>query len=417
MFQGKQCVIHGADHVKENKICQDAAKVCEAEHFSVAAVSDGHGGTKYIRSDVGSKLAVETAVETVCKFMEDFDGFTGAIEENSEYVLQKMERYFISGWNEKIEKHYKDHELTEDEKAILNPLQEKEEKEIEWQSFYGCTVLIAVLAEGYCYGMLVGDGTFAVVYEDGTVSIPIEDPYSVANMTSSVCSKQCIDTFQHFYEKKQPLSMTVSSDGLCKSFESMDSLKDYHIRLTYMMNTEQFLTSLEKNLQNFTEKGSGDDISVATVFDSEQIEEQKEVLLKRIEEGEALEQQHKKERELKKLQAEQERAARELEMERAETEGAQKKLEQGEAELEEKQKKLNEKEAELEEKQKKLNEKETELEEKQKKLNEKQIKLEQKEEKLLEKEDRLRRQAKRLQQVQQCRKEMLQVIEKHWIIR
>ncbi len=288
MFQGIQCVVHGADHIKANKICQDAAGVCEREHFAVAVISDGHGGSKYIRSDVGSKYAVDAAIETVCAYMEDYESFTTAIGKNADYILNQMERYFITKWNEKIEIHKDDHELTNTEREILDKI--KDNKNIDWHSYYGCTVLIAVMAEGYHYGMLVGDGTFAVVSEDGAVTIPIEDPYSVANMTSSVCDKQCKDKFQHYYEEKQPLSMTVSSDGLCKSFGSEESLKDYHLRLSYMMNTEQFKVSLEKNLQNFTQKGSGDDISVATIFAPESLNEKKPMLLQLIEEKKKQEQ-------------------------------------------------------------------------------------------------------------------------------
>jgi len=293
MFQGVQCVIQGADHIKANKICQDAAKICEQDHFAVASVSDGHGGAKYIRSDIGSKYAVEAAVETVCAYMEDYERFTDAIRKNSDYILNQMECHFITKWNNMIEIHRDAHELTDAEREILDKVKEKENREADWHSWYGCTVLCAVMAEGYSYGMLVGDGTLAAVYEDGMVSIPIEDPYSVANMTSSVCDKQCKDKFQHYYEEKQPLSMTVSSDGLCKSFGSDESLKDYHLRLSYMMNTEQFVSSLEKNLQNFTQKGSGDDISVATVFPPEVINEKKTMLFQLIEEKKKLEQERK----------------------------------------------------------------------------------------------------------------------------
>lgn len=295
MFRGVQCVVQGADHIKANKICQDAATVYEADHFAVAAVSDGHGGAKYIRSDVGAKLAVAAAVETVTSYMKDYDAFCEAMKKDSDYVLNQMERFFLTEWNEKIEDHHDANVLTEAEQAILTKAQEKSKsnKPIDWHSYYGCTVLIAVLAEGFSYGMLIGDGTYAVVYDDATVTLPIEDPYSVANMTSSVCDKQSKDKFQHYYEEKQPISLTVSSDGLCKSFGSEESLKDYHVRLTYMMDSEQFANSLEKNLLNFTQKGSGDDISVASVFSPELLTAKKDFLLKEIEEKKKIEQERR----------------------------------------------------------------------------------------------------------------------------
>ena len=209
MFQGIQCVVQGADHIKYNKICQDAAGELVKEHYAAAAVSDGHGGSKYIRSEIGSRFAVQAALDTISAFMEDYEGFTAAIRKNPDYILNRMECYFIAKWNEKIEIHHDDHELTPEEKKIIEKENEKSGREVDWHSYYGCTVLIAVMAEGYSYGMLVGDGTFAVVYDDGTVSVPIEDPYSVANMTSSVCDKQSKDRFQHYFEDRQPLSITA----------------------------------------------------------------------------------------------------------------------------------------------------------------------------------------------------------------
>ncbi len=334
MFQGIQCVVHGADHIKANKICQDAAGVCERERFAAAVVSDGHGGSKYIRSDIGSKYAVDAAIETVCAYMEDFDSFTAAIEKNADYILNRMECYFITKWNEKIEIYNDNHELTDSERKILDKIREKDGKNVDWHSYYGCTVLIAVIAEGYSFGMLVGDGTFAVVFEDGTVKIPIDDPYSVANMTSSICDKQCIDKFQHYYEKKQPISLTVSSDGLCKSFGSEESLKDYHLRLSYMMNTEQFKSSLEKNLQNFTQKGSGDDISVAAVFAPDILNEKKPLLLKSIEEKKKIEQMRKEaeEKRIAEVKRQMELARQEEERRRQEEERRRQEEEQRRAE-------------------------------------------------------------------------------------
>ncbi|HEY4609378.1 MAG TPA: protein phosphatase 2C domain-containing protein, partial [Ilumatobacteraceae bacterium] len=51
--------VRGASHERNGKPNQDAVRVVQAKGSTpglVAAVCDGHGGDRYVRSDVGSRL-------------------------------------------------------------------------------------------------------------------------------------------------------------------------------------------------------------------------------------------------------------------------------------------------------------------------------------------------------------------------
>lgn len=59
----KTCI--GYSHIDTNSICQDSSLVYQEEDKSIIVVADGHGGKVYIRSQLGSKLACQAAVEVL----------------------------------------------------------------------------------------------------------------------------------------------------------------------------------------------------------------------------------------------------------------------------------------------------------------------------------------------------------------
>ena len=53
----------GASHEVSGKVCQDYCQAEVTDSYTIGVVSDGHGGDRYFRSDVGSKSAVEATLE------------------------------------------------------------------------------------------------------------------------------------------------------------------------------------------------------------------------------------------------------------------------------------------------------------------------------------------------------------------
>ena len=60
----------GESHKSTNKPCQDCAYAEDSEQLSMAIVSDGHGGERYFRSQIGSKIAVDVTKEAIKFFVE-----------------------------------------------------------------------------------------------------------------------------------------------------------------------------------------------------------------------------------------------------------------------------------------------------------------------------------------------------------
>lgn len=53
----------GASHIAENKVCQDYSISINLDGLCAAVVSDGHGGKRYFRSDVGSETACKITID------------------------------------------------------------------------------------------------------------------------------------------------------------------------------------------------------------------------------------------------------------------------------------------------------------------------------------------------------------------
>ena len=58
----------GDSHIKTCKPCQDYARSVSNEFCSMAIVSDGHGGERYFRSNIGSEYAVKITRKAIDEF-------------------------------------------------------------------------------------------------------------------------------------------------------------------------------------------------------------------------------------------------------------------------------------------------------------------------------------------------------------
>lgn len=262
MFQGIHSTVIGDSHIKKGIVCQDSSGHYVTDSFGIAVVADGHGSAKHFRSDVGSKLAVRITMGLLKNYMARKD-FKEQFLLHPEFILQQMEKQILMKWREAVEVYHEENPLTEEEEKKLEALERRPRTAV----LYGSTVLAAVVAKEFSYGMVLGDGGFVVLDGGGNIFIPIEDKNSHANYTSSLCNTDAIHFFEHWYTEEPPEALFVSTDGLFKSFACEEDFLRYHGLLAHMLTdpgrTER---SLRKNFEKRTREGSGDDISIAMVY-------------------------------------------------------------------------------------------------------------------------------------------------------
>lgn len=301
--------VKGASHVRSGLPNQDAIRWFPESGIGlplILAVSDGHGSAKSFRSDRGSRFAVETAIKVIQEFFlssQSSDLNFSALKDAAQRLLPPR---LVNEWRKAVNK---DLGLSEnDEEKLTNkPNFTDEEKQIlvdkdgeaAWQAVennyflaYGATVLAVLVTDSFIVYIQLGDGDILEVDSKGNTTRPLDrDPNLIANETTSLCMNKAWNEIQVHVElypkgtpKQMPALILVSTDGYSNSFSTDEGFfkigQDY--RQMFKSNlTEEVRQKLEGFLQETSEKGSGDDITLGMIKRLE--EDDRDYLTDRVE--------------------------------------------------------------------------------------------------------------------------------------
>lgn len=260
----------GASHIKENKVCQDFAISFSESKYSVAIVCDGHGGDRYFRSHIGSKTAAEVFLKTIQEVFWN-KGQMEKFETSSDKILQQLITNLIFQWREEVGKDFKSNPFTDSEKSHLS---DKEKSTLEgdgWIKAYGTTMIAVVRTIGFWFGLHIGDGKCVTVSENDEYNEPIPwDDKCFLNSTTSLCDSDASMQFRYLFSKENlPVAIFVGTDGIDDSFSGTQGLNSFYEALLKTIKAkgiEGGLIDLEEYLPKLSEKGSGDDVSVAGII-------------------------------------------------------------------------------------------------------------------------------------------------------
>lgn len=268
MFKGMNVTVMGRSHEENGTVCQDSSDFAVYENYSVAVVADGHGSKKHFRSDVGSKLAVQASLETIAEYMKDYKTFYKVFRNSPNKIIARLQKGIISKWNDKIQEYHESNPITAKEKS---PFSQEEFDKIKIESYYGTTLIIAIMGKDFSIGLQIGDGSLVLISEIGEIQMPITDDEShPANITASMCNSNAYELFNSFYSFNNPIALMVSTDGLYTSFSSRHGFEEYNLlALSLCKNMDNAVVSIKSNLEKRTKYGSRDDISFSIVFDEQ----------------------------------------------------------------------------------------------------------------------------------------------------
>lgn len=273
MFNGFSHSVMGASHEAKGLVCQDSSAYQVGERYAVAVVADGHGSKKHFRSNIGSQAAVEAVLETIERFYVDADEFEKNFPSNHDSIMTNIEKQVISIWNTKILEHLDKNPVTAQEKSAFTP---EEFEAISPESYYGSTLIAAVVGEKFTFGFQIGDGSLVAVFDDGETSMLMDyEESNPANITASMCNSNAASLFDQFYvEDKKVLALYVSTDGLYTSFGCEEDFLDYHTIITSQLtDVEKFKEAVIKNIKKRSHYGTQDDVSLSCVFNSKLVDE------------------------------------------------------------------------------------------------------------------------------------------------
>lgn len=274
--------IQGYAHKSAGKECQDHSVSWQNKYYDAVIVCDGHGGDKYFRSDAGAYLACEAGKKIISAFMEHFWKDKGfrikffSSEKVRDEMFEQLIKAIIQEWNQSVAADFNAWPIEADPRFTALTDAEKTDLQRENSKAYGSTFIAAILCEGFYLILKLGDGN-ACILRDQTVefaekrSETLRDTQLQFNLTTSLCSSMADREFRYAWVK-YPLNsvkgIILTTDGVINSYTSETGyLRFIHNIFSSYIGSD--IKSAHEELENFlhtlSEKGSGDDLSVAVI--------------------------------------------------------------------------------------------------------------------------------------------------------
>lgn len=280
--------------------------------FSLACVSDGHGGAPYFWSQKGAEFAIQTTIELLS---ESIDKIALALEKKDYTKLNaSLSASFVRRWMQKVmedvagtDRAVFEKELNElkqvDEKAwkvycdeldnayalatqyvnlYRNPAEKDKEQvsldkdfsKLDIKSMYGCTIAayFRIKDTPLWYAFKVGDSDILMSFDEEYLKPIPDDPQCYENVTTSLCDNSVVKEFcfpEKKYLERVPKTVFCSSDGVANSFTDEDFLKKFYTKLQFSCDEDgpdKTKSEVKDTLPVLGEKGSGDDISLAGII-------------------------------------------------------------------------------------------------------------------------------------------------------
>ena len=247
----------GAAHRRRGSENQDAIGWSRAgESAIVAAVADGHGSPACFRSAVGAELAVRCAMEALGGFFEQHAEWADAAA-----AARRLAAELAARWREAV-----------DRDVDARPFPEGKEEQAR-RLAYGSTVLAALATPDYVLYLQLGDGDILIVSADGSVARPWPRDYRLLGVeTTSLCGTDAAEETRVAVEARSeawPALIMLATDGYANSFREDDGFLRAGGDLLEMIREdgiERVEADLESWLNEASELGSGDDITVAVLW-------------------------------------------------------------------------------------------------------------------------------------------------------
>lgn len=288
--------IQGYSHILKGRPCEDFSDtyIDEEKKYCIIAVADGHGSDSCFRSNKGSEFAVNAAIDCLKEFADyylgnksDDSGTYSEIKPFVEQIGSKKERdalkkqltdSIIYQWNEKVKKDIEQNPISDEE--IETSGEEyvslyKEGKKLN--HIYGTTLMAALWLNRYLIIIHQGDGRCDVFYDDGSVDQPVPwDDKCHENVTTSMCDDDAAQKIRYAIidtSEKGVAACYLGSDGVEDSYRTMEGTHVFYMKLSNKISDDKndVLNYLDEYLPEFSKLGSGDDVSVAGIVDTNKI--------------------------------------------------------------------------------------------------------------------------------------------------
>ncbi|MCL2015892.1 MAG: protein phosphatase 2C domain-containing protein [Defluviitaleaceae bacterium] len=250
--------VRGAMHIKNNVPCQDAIAIQNTDKYSIVAISDGHGSSSCPHSDEGANIAVQTAITIFGDIFNKPDPLNTLVANKDVWLPKQIEQH----WKSNI---YENHGQ-----------QGRAENNFSYE-LYGATLIVVVAAFNFIFALQIGDGDILTVEEKSTEWLIAPDEI-LGPETNSLCQDECwqymrtrtipLENLETMDENENLPMLLICTDGYTNSFyRDKDFIKagsDFY-SLVQKDGLDYVVANLEDWLNVSSQKGSGDDISLAII--------------------------------------------------------------------------------------------------------------------------------------------------------
>ena len=251
----------GAAHRRAGRPCQDAVlcralRGLEGQPVMVMAVADGHGGRRYRRSEVGSRLACETALAAVQGALAARP-LDGGEEGWRLWLERELPEAIQQGWLEAVAAHWQSDPGEGGFEALL----------------YGSTLGLVVMTPRWWGHTGLGDWDLVRVEADGQARLLEEEnePTALGEATCSLCQPRAASLFarraglHRLDGDAGEFALVLCTDGIRKSCATDG---DFLTLAAWLARGDgeadpDSAGSLAAALDRISREGSGDDVTVA----------------------------------------------------------------------------------------------------------------------------------------------------------
>jgi serine/threonine protein phosphatase PrpC len=246
------CSRRGASHVRKGKPCQDSYALwsgsAQESSSLIAAVADGHGDHLHDLSQIGASLATRAAVQELLSSREDDEEFS-----------RSFPRQITDRWRGCVEQD------AETRPGALVPGMDQD----GIIRRYGTTLLVARVSPRFLYLGQIGDGDIILLGADARLSYPLAAEQELIGLsTYSLASRNAESLWKTaVLPRGEGGLLLLASDGLSDSFGGSDHPEFQRFVRSLRERIDEYgigkvAGSLPHWLTQFSERGSGDDITL-----------------------------------------------------------------------------------------------------------------------------------------------------------
>ncbi len=245
--------IVGPRHERAGQPTQDAWLVgADRPDVAIAVVADGHGSERYVRSDRGSRFAVQAVRDVLSASGDHIDK---PIAELSRIGQDALPTQIVEAWRALV-----DEDIARDGGADVVA--------------YGSTVIGAAATQTFLVVVQLGDGAAVVVFDDGAFEVVFPAEVQIGSGTYSLCSSNAPRYLQVrvFDLKATPVRLLfMATDGFDNAYASPDAFAAVGPDLVQRI-AEHGLASVQERLPRWLDDAarySADDASAALLYRSD----------------------------------------------------------------------------------------------------------------------------------------------------